>query len=175
MPVLRNPGHERFARLRAEGKNASQAWRESGYANHRQSAHRALTYADVQSRTDELMKRTGKKHTITIGGIVEDLETACEQALALGQPSVVVSAQALKARLAGLDRERIEISESGRFASCSSEEEIVAMLVEGEDVYKLLDGLRELVAKIEARLADRAELIEPRSSLTKTDSSDSSR
>jgi hypothetical protein len=37
--------------------------------------------------------------------------------------------------------------------------EIVDKLVAGEDAHKYLDGLRALVAEIEARLGDRAQLV----------------
>jgi hypothetical protein len=162
MPVLRNRRHERFARLRCEGRSATESYKLAGYSPDKRNAHRLTTYDTVQQREGELMQRTGKRHEITVDGIVGDLETACEEALRLGQPSVVVSAQSLKMRLAGLDKERIEITEMTGFASCSTPAEIVAKLCEGEDAHKLLDGLRALVAEIEAHLGDRALVIEPK-------------
>jgi hypothetical protein len=157
MPTLRNPRWERFARLRAEGKSAAEAYKLAGYAEDRRNAHRLTTFDAVDSRTEELMMETKKRHRITVDSLCDELDIAVEQALKNDQPNVLVSAAALKARIGGLDIKRMEVGGVGDFADCGDADAVIAKAVQQTDdphgILAMLDRLREALIE---RLSDRA-------------------
>jgi hypothetical protein len=62
--------------------------------------------------------------------------------------------------LGGFDRENGGNAETGRFTSCTSANEVIAILVGDGDAREVLGDLCLLAAEIERRLGDRAEVVE---------------
>jgi hypothetical protein len=60
--------------------------------------------------------------------------------------AVLMSVSSLRAKLPGLDRENGRNTETGRFATCTSAGEVIAMLVGDGDARNVLDDLRLLSA-----------------------------
>jgi hypothetical protein len=163
MAPLRNPRWERFARLRAEGKPASTAYELAGYRHDYGNAIRLTGNDKVETRTGELMAKTGKRHKISVDSLCDELDLAIERALEANQPAVLVSVSALKARLAGLDRQRLEITEGGAYADCATVAAILAKVVseaEGvDDLRRQLDAVEQIRNALIEALAAHAELI----------------
>lgn len=57
MGQLLNPKHECFARAVAAGRNASQAYADSGFKPCRQNAHRMMTRDDIKQRVLEIQSQ----------------------------------------------------------------------------------------------------------------------
>ena len=130
MAPLKNARHEKFTQALAEGRSAHQAYIDAGYKPCRQNAARLTTKDDIKARLTELQEAAAKDNAITIQSICAELDTAVAVATERGQASAMVSASALRAKLAGLGIERIEIGGPDEFASCRTEAETVDKLLE---------------------------------------------
>jgi hypothetical protein len=86
--------------------------------------------------------------------LVEELDRACDQATQPGQPNVIVSASHLKAKLAGLLTDKVEISGSMDFRDCQTEAEVIDKLAAslGGDIHEVI----EFCDRIKERLLDHA-------------------
>ena len=62
--------------------------------------------------------------------------------------------------MGGFDRENGGNAETGRFTSCTSADEVIAILVGDGEAREVLGDLCLLAAEIERRLGDRAEVVE---------------
>jgi len=135
MPTLRNARHEKFALGLSEGKSASQAYIDAGYKPCRQNAARLTTKDDIKQRLAELQDATARSTAITVESICRELDAANAVAKERGQASAMVSASALRAKLAGLLVEKVEVSNTHSFDQCETmadlADEILAELVEG--------------------------------------------
>lgn len=110
---LRNTRHERFCLNLAEGLDQTSAYLQAGYkqtASATANAARLITIDTVKSRLAHLQAMAAKSTEITIESIVRELDEANAVAKANGQATALVSAATLKAKLAGLMRERVEIT-----------------------------------------------------------------
>jgi Terminase small subunit len=160
MAPLKNPRHEKFTQALAEGRSAHQAYIDAGYKPCRQNAARLTTKDDIKARLTELQEAAAKDNAITIQSICTELDTAVAVATARGQASAMVSASALRAKLAGLGIERIEIGGPNEFANCKTEAETVDKLLEIEAPGIPFTG--EERAKLRELLAAVAEFINSR-------------
>lgn len=109
MTVLANVRHEKFAQFVAEGKSASQAYREAGYKPHQPSASRLLSNAIVAARVAELTARTVEQHDVTMGELVSSYREDRLDAREAKQYAAAVSATTNLAKLCGFMVERQEI------------------------------------------------------------------
>ena len=103
MPILKDPQHERFAQLRAEGVTIDQAYVDAGFRKNRSNASRLNSKEHIQERIKELQARIVEKHDVTMESILNELEEA--RALAMKDEkgaSAAVSATMGKAKLCGL-------------------------------------------------------------------------
>lgn len=73
MPTLKNPKHERFAQLLAQGKNASEAYVAAGYKGDRTAASRLSTKVNLQARVQELVNASAEKAGITVDRVMNEL------------------------------------------------------------------------------------------------------
>ena len=75
-------------------------------------AERLLSYPKIQKRLEELKERMMEKHDVTVESLIRELEEARKAALSAetAQASAAVSATMGKAKLVGLDKQRVEIS-----------------------------------------------------------------
>ena len=124
MGPLRNPRHEKFVKGLFEGLPASRAFVEAGYAPNDGNAIRLKGNERVQARLAELQGEAAKSAKITIQSICEELAEATAVAKAKGQAQAMVSASALRAKLAGLMVEKVEVGKPGEFEECASAAEV---------------------------------------------------
>lgn len=110
MPILENQRHEKFAQQLATGKSASEAYVLAGYKPSRKNASRLRTNEGVVTRVAELQAVAVRSTAITIESICAELDEANQVAKEHGQASAMVSASTLRAKLAGLLRDKVEIS-----------------------------------------------------------------
>jgi hypothetical protein len=167
VPILENERHELFAQQLAQGKSASEAYVLAGFKPSRHNASRLRTKSNICARVREIQHASAKSAEITIASVCAELDDAISVARSKGQANAMVSAASLRARLAGLMVERVEVGQPGDFEDCSTKEEIVdALLVRlagNEDaviteedrgrVLQLMENLEELGADIAARSA----------------------
>ena len=72
MPMLRNSRHERLAREIAMGKSATEAMREVGYSDPRNST-RLTKNDEIRRRIDELKERGAARAEVTVASLVQEL------------------------------------------------------------------------------------------------------
>jgi hypothetical protein len=131
VPILPNPRHEKFAQEMATGKSASEAYVLSGYKPSRKNAARLRANEGVAARLAELQAVTARSAAITIESICAELDQANAVAMERGQAAAMVSASALRAKLAGLMVERVEVGGPGSFDKCDTPEQVADMLLDG--------------------------------------------
>src|SRR5262245_14172634 len=126
MGPLRNQRHERFVQSLFEGKPASRAFEEAGYAPNDGNAIRLKGNEKVQARLAELQAAAQRDSEVTVASLLRELEQARLQATDLKQFSAVVRSIESKARISGLLTERIEVkSLDEKFEDCNSSEDVV--------------------------------------------------
>jgi hypothetical protein len=130
VPILENQRHELFAQELAKGKSATEAYVLAGYQPSRKNASRLRANEGVNARVSELQAVTARSTQITIESICRELDEANAVAKERGQASAMVSASALRAKLAGLLADRIEakINVSSEFNGCETIEDIGAQM-----------------------------------------------
>lgn len=126
MPILENQRYELFAQELAKGKSATEAYVLAGYKPSRKNASRLRTKEDIAARVAELQTVAARSAEITIESICRELDEANTVAKERGQASAMVSASALRAKLAGLMVERVEVGSPGSFDDCESVEDVKA-------------------------------------------------
>lgn len=160
MAPLKNARHERFCAALAEGKTADEAYVEAGFQENRGNASRLKANESILNRLAELQAEAARRSEITIDTICAELDTAVAVAREKGQASAMVSASALRAKIAGLGIERIEIGGPNEFANCKTEAETVNKLLEieapgthftAQERAKVLDMFRALEEFINSR------------------------
>jgi hypothetical protein len=125
MPALKNQRHEKFVLALFEGKTATAAYAEAGFKPSRQNAARLTTNDDIRARLAELQNGVAKSSAVTLETILADLVDAAAVAKDRGQGQALVSAAMAKAKLLGLDIQRIEVGAPGDFDGLTSTKEIV--------------------------------------------------
>jgi hypothetical protein len=134
MPTLGNPRREKFALALSEGKSASQAYIDAGYKPCRQNAARMMTNDDIKARIAELQAGAAAKAEVTLETILAELADAAVVAKDRGQAQALVSAAMSKAKLLGLDVQRIEVGGPRDFDKCETVEQVtdkfMAVLIE---------------------------------------------
>ena len=131
MPPLSNPRHERFVQALFEGKSATDAYEQAGYKPDRKNAARLTTNDGVRARLTELQTAVAKNNAITIESICAELDEANAVAKERGQAAAMVSASALRAKLAGLMVERVEVGGPNSFDKCDTPEAVADLLLNG--------------------------------------------
>src|SRR6478672_7077174 len=109
MGPLRNQRHERFALALAEGRSISEAYRLAGFQKNTGNASRLNGNESIQARVAELQAGAAAKTEVTLETILGDLADAAAVAKDRGQAQALVSSAMAKAKLLGLDVQRIEI------------------------------------------------------------------
>src|SRR5262245_18124958 len=127
---LRNPRHERFVQALFEGKPANRAYADAGYAPHDGNCIRLRGNERIKARLAELQAQAARSAKITIESICAELAEATEVARTKGQAQAMVSASALRAKLAGLMIEKVEVGQPGDFDGLHSTAAIVDRVLE---------------------------------------------
>jgi hypothetical protein len=125
MPPLNNARHEAFARALFENKSATEAYALAGFKPDRKNAARLTTNDGVRMRLSELQAQPATDSRVTVESICRELDEANAVAKAKGQAAAMVSAATLRAKLAGLMVEKVEIGNPGDFDGLTSTAEIV--------------------------------------------------
>ncbi|TCP95336.1 terminase small subunit [Cricetibacter osteomyelitidis] len=111
------PKQDNFCLKYVETGNASEAYRQAYNAENMKSetvnrkASELLENGKITARIDELQAEHRERHKLTVDDLLHELETARKQALELNQCSVAVSATMGKAKLLGLDKQKVEVEE----------------------------------------------------------------
>jgi phage terminase small subunit len=141
VPILENQRHELFAQEIAKGKSAVEAYKTAGYRPSRKNASRLKANEDVNARVVELQGVATRSTEITIESIFRELDEANVVAKERGQASAMVSASALRAKLAGLMVERVEVGGVGDFnVDCETTPEDIAAKMARDMGDKVLEG-----------------------------------
>jgi hypothetical protein len=126
---LRNPRHEAFAQFLLQGETAIDAYEKAGFVRDDGNASRLRDNPKVQERLVELQSEIAGAVKITVESICRELDEANAVAKERGQASAMVSASALRAKLAGLMVERVEVGAPGAFDKCETTEQVVDELL----------------------------------------------
>ncbi|MGO4833467.1 Terminase small subunit [Rhizobiaceae sp. 2RAB30] len=106
MPVLRNVKREKIAQGVAKGLSGAEAYRQAGYRGQghvaEAGASEILSNPEVKTRVAELQGRAAEKATKTTASLIRDLDDAIVFARQCENPSAIVQAITLQARLLGL-------------------------------------------------------------------------
>jgi len=129
MGPLRNPRHEKFVQALFEGKPANKAYEEAGYCYHEGNAIRLRSNEKVQARLAELQAKFASEKEITIGSLLAELEECRAKATDLKQLSAAIKAIELKAKLAGVMVEKVEVGGPGSFDECHTTAAIVDQML----------------------------------------------
>lgn len=121
MPALKNARHEVYAQGMASGKTASEALRDAGYTDPRNST-RLTKNNEIASRIDELRNRAAIKVDVTIESLAKELEEARSIAVKEKQTSAAVQATMGKAKLFGLGVEHRRLSGSVQIITLSAKD-----------------------------------------------------
>lgn len=126
MGVLKNPRHEKFAQLLAQGFTADAAYQEAGYKRHRGSASRLCANANVQARVQELQEKSADLVVLSRADVLAGLAENARLARELGQISASNQAFSLYGKELGMfvDRRLLGV----RRVEDMSEEELLEFL-----------------------------------------------
>ena len=171
MPILKKQRWELFAQEIAKGETATKAYETAGFSPSRKNASRLRAREDVGARVMELQGLAARSAVITVQSICQELDAAVAVARERGQAQAMVSASALRAKLAGLMVERVEVAAVDAFGECRTYEEVLVVAArEFSKDHELtpaeLNGfakvLREAFAAIDQYLAAcKAKLVQP--------------
>src|SRR6516225_4264403 len=125
---LRNTRHEAFAKALFErpktGMTLAQCYESAGYKTKGHASETMasrLSFAEhIQARVSELQGVVARKAVISIESICAELDEANIVAKAHGQAGAMVSASTLRAKLAGLLTDKVEISGPEPFRQCKT-------------------------------------------------------
>jgi hypothetical protein len=109
MPPLNNARHEAFARALFEGETADAAFVKAGYAKNRGNASRLKANESILARVAEFQAAAAQSSEVTVASLLAELEDARTRATSLSQLSAAVRATEAKARIAGLETQKIEV------------------------------------------------------------------
>jgi phage terminase small subunit len=112
LPTLRNSRHERFAQELAGGKTADAAYVLAGYRENRSNAARLNANQDIQKRVAEIQSVGAERAAVTVESLIAEAESARKKAMAdKGGAAAAVAAITAKAKLAGLWREKVAVTD----------------------------------------------------------------
>lgn len=110
------PKQESFCLAYIETGNASEAYRQSYNAGNMKpdtvnvKACELLANGKVAVRVKELQEVHQKRHNVTVDSLLAELEEARQMALHEAQPSAAISATMGKAKITGVDVQKVELS-----------------------------------------------------------------
>jgi phage terminase small subunit len=112
MTTLSNPRHERFAQELAAGKTADAAYVLAGYQENRSNAARLNANRDIQKRIAEIQSVGAERAAVTVETLIAEAEEARSKAMGdKGGAAAAVAAITVKAKLAGLWRDKVAVTD----------------------------------------------------------------
>jgi hypothetical protein len=127
MPTLRNPRHERFAQLLANGRTAVDGYEEAGYKRNTGNGPALARTEEIRARVSEINEERFEKQreitaaaaersVVTRQSLIEMAKEVYVQARQSGQTAAAVAALKEIGVLAGIRIERAEHGRAGEFA-----------------------------------------------------------
>jgi hypothetical protein len=167
MPTLKNPKHEKFCQRIATSPKTGWAqgrcYTEAGFRTADRSADacaaRLLTRANIQSRLAELVEPTVRKTRATVDTLAAQLDAVFDGATGDRQWGAAGSAAALKAKLLGFMRERLEVGAPGSFDACETTEDVMRALLSDQTPAEALASLDVLRSEIERYAGHHADVV----------------
>jgi hypothetical protein len=167
VPILKSHKHELFAQSLAKGATAQQAYSDAGYKPSRKNAWRLKTNKDIIERVREIQAASAKSAEINIASICRELDAAIQVAQGKGQANAMVSAAGLRAKLAGLLTDKIEVTSITATSMNASPDEILQSFwhsctidcpdIEIDDMDReLLNAVLQALRTIEDRMIRRS-------------------
>jgi hypothetical protein len=134
---LRNTRHEAFAKALFErpktGMTLAQCYESAGYKTKGHASETMasrLSFAEhIRARVSELQGAVARKAVITIETVCAELDEANAVAKTHGQAGAMVSASTLRAKLAGLLKDKVEVSRPERFSQCETMTELAESIL----------------------------------------------
>jgi len=172
---LRNTRHEAFAKALFErpktGMTLAQCYESAGYKTKGHASETMasrLSFAEhIQARVSELQGAVARKAVISVESICAELDEANAVAKAHGQAGAMVSASTLRAKLAGLLTDKVEISAPSLFSQCKSTTELLqAMLRDLGVLHPRPEQVEQARALMETHLNKWQALAEGRGPIT---------
>jgi hypothetical protein len=178
MPVLKNPRWEAFCQQvirstcgdKSVSFTQSEAYQRAGFKakgeGARVNAHRLMRLQEsVVARIEELRAEFAKETKETLEGIVAELNDTATEAKADRAHSARTSAISTKARLLGLEVQRVEQGNPGDFTQARTTKdmakaELVALGVANPDDHQVtmaVEALRRYAASLEAIASQQAQ------------------
>ena len=112
MSTLHNPRHERFAQELAAGNTANAAYVLAGYQENRSNAARLNANRDIQRRVAEIQSVGAGRAAVTVETLIAEAEQARSKAMGdKGGAAAAVAAITVKAKLAGLWRDKVAVTD----------------------------------------------------------------
>ena len=148
---LRNTRHEAFAKALFErpktGMTLAQCYESAGYKTKGHASETMasrLSFAEhIQARVSELQGAVARKAVISIESICTELDEANAVAKVHGQAGAMVSASTLRAKLAGLLTDKVEVSRPEPFSQCRTMAELA------ENILRELGTLHPTAEQVE--------------------------
>jgi hypothetical protein len=168
MGPLRNQRHERFCLALAEGRTIDESFTLAGYSKNTGNACRLNGNESVRARVAELQAQQAADSKVTVESICRELDEANAVAKAKGQAAAMVSAATLRAKLAGLMVERVEVGNVGDFDAANSFADVADGLIsEAIERFAPVDetdrqGLIDLVKRQASELREHINSIKAR-------------
>lgn len=164
MPTLKSPRRETFAQNIAKqprtGRTITQCYLDAGFRGQGHGAEvnasKLLSQTEVADRVAEILMSAAKKTRLTVESMIEEAEEARQLALRVEQPGAAVQASALRAKVAGLMVDKVEVGGPGAFDSCTTTEEIAQKLLDQLGLDAALAVMDDIKADMIRLAGDRA-------------------
>jgi hypothetical protein len=134
---LRNAMHEVFAQAIFQrpktGLTLAQCYMQSGFKARGHSADelgsRLAQAPEIRDRVAELQDAVAREAVITVESICVELDEAVQVASENRQAAAMISATTLRAKLAGLLRDKVEVTNRDAFSGCETMAEVADQLL----------------------------------------------
>jgi hypothetical protein len=172
---LRNTRHEAFAQALFErpktGNTLAQCYESVGYKTKGHASETVasrLSFAEhIQARVSELQGAVAKQAVISIESICAELDEANAVAKAHGQAGAMVSASTLRAKLAGLLREKVEITGLDPLSQCKTIAQVAEAILRDHGLtHPTTEQIEQALALIESQGAEWDALAAGRATIT---------
>jgi phage terminase small subunit len=158
---LRNHRHEAFCQFLMQGESVIDAHARAGFARSDANSSRLKSRPKVAARLAELQAEVAKENKVTVESICKELDEANAVAKAKGQAAAMVSASALRAKLAGLMVDKVEVGPAGAFDKCDTVEAVVDEVLRFQDPFHPATKAdrKGLIALYERHMAEVSEFL----------------
>lgn len=170
MAALKNIRYETFCQHIAmspkTGWPQGRCYTEAGYKATSRAADscaaRMLTRDNIQRRIAELVEPAVRKTRTTVDTLAAQLDAVFDGATGDRQWGAAGSAAAIKAKLLGFMKDKLEVSGAGLYADCETPGDVIDRLVDDAgSAQEAIDQLQEIIAMLEERAGSTARDVTP--------------